>query len=182
MTTNNALKTLLPMGSTPLEKQASIALAEALKVPSIVADLLNPDRCPVHLLPYLAWAFSVDKWDQNWTEAVKRIAIKESYQIHKHKGTISAVKRVVQPIGYLMELKEWWQESPQGEAGTFSMTIEVPESGLNESTYQELVRLVDDAKPISRKLKHLAIAVTPTGEIHVFTGLQMAEIISVYPQ
>ncbi|PAW91693.1 phage tail protein I, partial [Klebsiella pneumoniae] len=23
-------------------------------------------------MPYLAWAFSVDRWDEGWTESVKR--------------------------------------------------------------------------------------------------------------
>ena len=89
----------------------------------------------------------MDKWDENWTEEVKRIAIKQSYFVHKHKGTIGAVKRVVEPIGYLIELKEWFQTNPQGTPGTFSLTVEVSESGLNEQTYNELVRLINDVNP-----------------------------------
>lgn len=67
---------LLPIGSTPLEKRAAEILKSAVENPIIIADLINPERCPAELLPYLAWAFSVDKWDENWTEEVKRIAIK----------------------------------------------------------------------------------------------------------
>ncbi|WP_218789976.1 phage tail protein I, partial [Klebsiella pneumoniae] len=26
-------------------------------------DLWNPWKCPVKFLPYLAWAFSVDRWE-----------------------------------------------------------------------------------------------------------------------
>ncbi|HDR1048079.1 TPA: phage tail protein I [Pasteurella multocida] len=178
MTTN---KTLLPTGSTTLEKRAAQIMKSAVENPVIIADLINPDRCPVHLLPYLAWAFSVDKWDENWSEEVKRIVIKQSFFIHKHKGTIGAVKRVVEPIGYLVELKEWFQTQPQGTAGTFSLTVEVSETGLNEQTYNELVRLVNDVKPVSRHLSQLAIAVSPTGAMHAFLAQNSGEIISVYP-
>ena len=82
--------------------------------------------------------------------------------------------------GYLVELKEWFDTVPQGEAGTFSLTIEVPETGLNEQTYNELVRLISDVKPVSRHLKQLAVAVSPTGTVNAFLGQQTGEIISVY--
>lgn len=179
--TTNPNQTLLPTGSTTLEKRAAQIMKSAVENPIIIADLINPDRCPAHLLPYLAWAFSVDKWDENWSEEVKRIAIKQSFFIHKHKGTIGAIKRVVEPIGYLVELKEWFETQPQGTAGTFSLTVEVSETGLNEQTYNELVRLVNDVKPVSRHLSQLAIAVSPTGTMKAFFAQNSGEIISVYP-
>lgn len=172
---------LLPLGSTPLEKHAAEILKSAVENPVIIADLINPERCPPQLLAYLAWAFSVDKWDENWTDEVKRIAIKQAFFVHKHKGTIAAVKRVVEPIGYLVELKEWFAMQPQGKEGTFSITIEVSETGLNEQTYNELVRLINDVKPVSRHLIQLAIAISPTGTLNTFIGQQTGDILTVYP-
>ena len=124
---------------------------------------------------------AVDKWDEDWSEEVKRIAIKQSFFIHKHKGTIAAVKRVVEPIGYLVELKEWFNQKPQAKAGTFSLTVEVTETGLSEQTYNELVRLINDVKPVSRHLSQLAIAISPTGTMNAFVGQQTGEIVSIYP-
>lgn len=173
---------LLPIGSTPLEKRAAEILKSAVENPIIIAELINPEKCPAHLLPYLAWAFSVDKWDESWSEESKRIAIKQSFFIHKHKGTLAAVKRVIEPIGYLIELKEWFNTTPQGKPGTFSLTVEVPESGLTEQTYNELVRLVNDVKPVSRHLTQLAIAISPTGLLNTFIGQQEGEIITIHPQ
>ena len=172
---------LLPTGSTKLEKRAAEILKSAVENPVIIADLINPDKCPSELLSYLAWAFSVDKWDEDWSEEVKRFAIKQSFFVHKHKGTIAAVKRVIEPIGYLVELKEWFNQKPQDKAGTFSITVEVPETGLNEQTYNELVRLINDVKPVSRHLSQLAIAISPTGTMNTFFGQQTGEIVSVYP-
>jgi phage tail protein I len=172
---------LLPLGSTPLEKHAAEILKSAVENPVIIADLINPERCPPQLLAYLAWAFSVDKWDENWTDEVKRIAIKQAFFVHKHKGTIAAVKRVVEPIGYLVELKEWFAMQPQGKEGTFSITVEVSETGLNEQTYNELVRLINDVKPVSRHLIQLAIAISPTGTLNTFIGQQTGDILTVYP-
>lgn len=173
---------LLPVGATALEKRAAEVLQQAVENPILIADLINPDRCPESFLPYLAWAYSVDKWDEAWTEEVKRLAIKQSYFIHQHKGTIAAVKRVIEPIGYLIDLKEWFNTKPQGKPGSFSLTVEVPESGLNEQTYNELVRLINDVKPVSRHLTNLAIAISPTGLLHHQIGQQIGEIMTIYPQ
>ncbi|EIJ69413.1 phage tail protein I [Pasteurella bettyae] len=173
-------KTLLPIGSSKLEIRAAECLKIATDNPIIIKDLINPNSCPEKLLPYLAWAFSVDKWDENWAEQAKRNAIKQAYLIHRHKGTISAIKRVIEPIGYLIELKEWFNATPPATPGTFEITVEVPESGLNEQTYKELTRLIDDVKPVSRHLTQLAIAISPVGMANLFIGQNTGEIINIY--
>lgn len=171
---------LLPSNSTTLEKRAAECLQEAVKNPLIIADLINPKKCPEHLLPYLAWAFSVDKWDEQWSEEVKRIAIESAFIIHKQKGTLTAIKRVIEPIGYLLELKEWWQETPEGVPGTFKLNVEVSETGLNANTFNELTRLIDDVRPVSRHFI-LAITITPVGNLKAYITPQTGEIITIYP-
>lgn len=100
---------LLPTGSSPLEVAAAKACAEIEKTPVSIRELWNPDTCPANLLPWLAWSFSVDRWDDTWPEATKRAVIRDAYFIHCHKGTIGAIRRVVEPLGYLIEVREWWQ-------------------------------------------------------------------------
>lgn len=173
---------LLAPQATDLEKKASLILQQALRNPIIIAELINPERCPVALLPYLAWAFSVDNWEESWSESLKRHVIKQAFFVHKYKGTISAVKRVIEPVGYLVELKEWFNQQPQGEAGTFSLTIAVPDGGITEQTYNELVRLIYDAKPISRHLINLSLTITHKGSMQAFFGQYQGEILRIYPQ
>lgn len=57
---------LLPTGSSPLEVAAAKACAEIEKTPVSIRELWNPDTCPANLLPWLAWSFSVDRWDDKW--------------------------------------------------------------------------------------------------------------------
>ncbi|EGD8734312.1 phage tail protein I, partial [Escherichia coli] len=97
---------LLPTGSSPLEVAAAKACAEIEKTPVSIRELWNPDTCPANLLPWLAWAFSVDRWDEKWPEATKRAVIRDAYFIHCHKGTIGAIRRVVEPLGYLINVTE----------------------------------------------------------------------------
>lgn len=172
---------LLPGNSTPLECQAARALAQIQRVPIPLRQLCNPNTCPVDLLPYLAWAFSVDRWDSKWTEAAKRAAIRSSHYIHSRKGTIGALRRVVEPLGYLIQVVEWWETTPEGVPGTFALKVGVLETGITEEMYQELTWLIDDARPLTRHLTGLAISLETTGSINIFASTYDGDEIDVYP-
>ena len=172
---------LLPGNATELERLAAQALAQIERVPVPLRDLWNPDACPVALLPYLAWAFSVDRWSQSWPESAKRNSIKASYIIHSRKGTIGALRRVVEPLGYLIEVREWWEELPLGVPGTFRLLIGVLDTGITEAMYQELTWLIDDAKPLSRHLTELAISLESTGTVFIGACVSEGDELSVYP-
>lgn len=81
--------------------------------------------------------------------------IRDAYFIHCHKGTIGAIRRVVEPLGYLINVTEWWENSDP--PGTFRLDIGVLESGITEEMYLEMERLIADAKPASRHLIGLNI-------------------------
>ncbi|HHR6031363.1 TPA: phage tail protein I [Providencia alcalifaciens] len=170
---------LLPTGSSALELAAANALAQIERVPIPIRELWNPDKCPVHLLPYLAWAFSVDRWDKNWTEKAKRDAIKAAMFIHKHKGTIGALRRVVEPLGYLIRVIEWWKTNET--AGTFRLDIGVLETGITEEMYRELEALIFDAKPASRHLVGLTIQLEIKGNIFCAATSYGGDELTVYP-
>ncbi len=172
---------LLPPNATQLERLAAEALAQIERVPVPIRDLLNPDRCPVQLLPYLAWAFSVDRWDSTWSEATKRQVIKGSYFIHSRKGTIGALRRVVEPLGYLIEIIEWFNTVPEGVPGTFALKVGVLDTGITEEMYQELERLIDDAKPVTRHLTGLAISLESNGNLDISVALYEGDEIDVSP-
>lgn len=172
---------LLPGNATELERLAAQALAQIERVPVPLRDLWNPDTCPVALLPYLAWSFSVDRWSQAWPESAKRNAIKAAYFIHSRKGTIGALRRVVEPLGYLIEVREWWEEMPMGVPGTFRLLIGVLDTGITETMYQELTWLIDDAKPLSRHLVGLAIGLEVRGAGYVGAATLSGETTTVYP-
>lgn len=172
---------LLPSGSTPLERAAIEAMADAMALGVPLRDLWSPERCPLVLLPYLAWALSVDRWDQNWPEKTKRSVIKASFFVHKRKGTIKAVRRAVEPLGYLVEVLEWWQAVPMGVPGTFALKVGVLDTGITDEMYLELERLIDDAKPVSRHLTGLAISLETKGVLNIGVAVYEGDEISVYP-
>ena len=171
--------TLLPLNSTQLERGIEAATDHAPGIP--IPALYNARTCPAHLLHQLAWAWSVDRWDNKWSEQTKRAAIESAFLIHARKGTIGALRRVVEPLGYLLEVIEWWQTVPLGVPGTFALKVGVLDTGITEEMYQELVALIDDAKPLSRLLTELVISLETTGRLNIFSGLYEGEEIDVYP-
>ena len=89
---------LLPPSSTKLERALDLVSAK-FKPAKIVPSLWNAETCPEAILPYLAWASSVDEWDANWSVERKRNAITSAREIHKHKGTPSAIRYVLATVG-----------------------------------------------------------------------------------
>jgi phage tail P2-like protein len=172
---------LLPRNASQLERLAAQALAQIQRTPIPLRQLWNPMACPVDLLPYLAWAFSVDRWDSKWTEATKRAAIRSAYYIHSRKGTIGALRRVVEPLGYLIEVVEWFETIPEGVPGTFALKVGVLDTGITDEMYQELTFLIDDAKPRSRHLTGLAISLETTGQHYLRAVIYEGDEITVYP-
>ncbi|CAI1626083.1 MAG: phage tail protein I [Serratia liquefaciens] len=173
------MNSLLPSGSTPLERRAAEACAGISDLNTPLRDLWNPDRCPVKFLPYLAWAFSVDRWDEKWTPAEKRKAVKDAFYIHRRKGTIAAIRRVIEAMGYSMSIAEWWQVADP--RGTFRLTIDVNDVGITEEIVRELERLIGDARPVSRHIAQLSISTRTTGDIYIAAAINDGNIITVYP-
>lgn len=171
--------TLLPPGSSALERRLALTCSGISDLQVPLRDLWNPATCPVRFLPYLAWAFSVDRWDESWAESTKRRVVQDAFYIHQHKGTISAVRRVVEPFGFLIRVLEWWQSGEQ--PGTFRLDIGVEDQGITEETYLELERLISDAKPCSRHLVGMSINLQTAGPAYVGASSYIGEEITVYP-
>ncbi len=172
--------TLLPPNATPFERALEQALSRIEDVPVPIDRLWDPDRCPAELLPWLAWAWSVDEWDPEWPEEVKRRVIAAAPEVHRQKGTRAAVERALRAIGVFAEIVEWWQKSPRGTPGTFSVTAWVNEqlhaggAVLTERVQRQIDRIVRSTKPLSRAYDLLVGVLfgQPLGTAAVARGLE----------
>lgn len=63
----------------------------------ILRTLWNPWTCPASELPLLAYAWSVDIWNESWPETRKRSVIAESRAYHARKTTVSGYRMA---LGY----------------------------------------------------------------------------------
>lgn len=77
----------------------ALATARVGTVPVAITSLWNADSCPSDMLAFLAWAFSVDEWDEGWPDEFKRQTIREAMSVQSRKGTVWSVKRVLANAG-----------------------------------------------------------------------------------
>ncbi|CAM7278929.1 phage tail protein I [Klebsiella pneumoniae] len=170
---------LLPPGSSALERRLAQACSGISDLNVPLRDLWNPWKCPVKFLPYLAWAFSVDRWEETWSEKEKRQAVSDAFWIHQRKGTVAAVRRVIETLGYSMTLQEWWEVADP--AGTFRLEIDLNDIGITESMIKELERIIGDAKPVSRHISQMTLGVSSHGAANVGISIFDGEVIDIYP-
>ena len=96
---------------TGLERKLEQVAGEQIEaLPLLIRALHNPDTCPVALLPWLAWAMSVDHWSDTWSEQKKRDVCKNSAMVHRYKGTIGAVTDALKALNISIEVLEPWQQ------------------------------------------------------------------------
>lgn len=91
---------LLPANSTPCERAISAATDRAGQIPTPAALMWDPARIPAEMLPWLAWAVSVDHWDPAWPEARQRAAIAGAADWHRNKGTRASALALLAMLGH----------------------------------------------------------------------------------
>lgn len=172
----------LPPSSTALELsiEAACRSIDALPV-DVIADVTRPELAPEWALPYLAWEVSVDRWSEAWPLTTKLQVIRDSFYVHKHKGTIASLRRVVEPFGYLLDVIEWHEMVPPARRGTFQLVIGVNNEGITDETYAELVRLIDEARPLSRHVTGLQISLVGQGAAYMGAAAFLGDELTVYP-
>lgn len=141
-------KSLLPPNATPQERAVENAVHRTTDLPTPIRDVWSPDDCPEHLLPWLAWAMSLDSWNVNWPEAVKRARIRQAVRIHQRKGTTQSVREVVASFGADLVLQEWWEKDPVGVPFSFDITLTVGAGIPATAEYQnEIIEEVRRTRP-----------------------------------
>ena len=143
-------RSILPPNAAPAELALEQAIVTSGPDLSPVAQLMDPDTCPAHLLGWLAWAMSVDTWDAGWSEPVKREVIRNSVSVHRLKGTRAAVMTALEALGFNVDLTEWWEEA--APAHTFRLDAygeDVLEAGfqIDAQLLATVTRLIENVKP-----------------------------------
>lgn len=171
---------LLPDNSTPLEQELARATAtiDALD-PSVIETIWDAWRCPAAVLPWLAWALSIDIWDDAWPEVTKRRAIADSPYYHRIKGTRLAVEMALDLAGRPYDIVEWFDRVPPARRGTAFVMFEAPLDQIG-ALLARVKRFVDAAKPKSRAVFLAAGEIVP-GDIPIGGAIVLDELITVDP-
>jgi len=151
-------RSLLPSSSVAAERAQEQATTEPIQElnAGMVRWVKNPDLCPLHLLPWLAWEFAVDFWDDTWSENDKRQVIKDAAYVHQHRGTAGAVRRSLGAVRLPTTIIEWWEDSPRKDPYTFRVEV-YSQSAIDADLYRKIRRQVEKAKNLRSQLSSIDV-------------------------
>ncbi|WP_051867847.1 phage tail protein I [Vibrio sp. ER1A] len=144
----------LPPSATSMERALEQVFWEEIQlIERDIKDFLNPWKCRVDLLPYLAWELSVDDWDDSWDESIKRGVCANALIVHIYKGTRYGVEHALDALGVNAEIEEWFETTPELKPGRFKVTAWANKNlspnqteFLNENLYSRIESAINNAK------------------------------------
>jgi phage tail P2-like protein len=172
---------LLPPNATDQERALSEATGRLGAVPVEFIKVWNPLTCPVQMLPWLAWALSVDTWNPAWSVTTKRAVINASIATHRKKGTIGALRTALSAFALNLDVQEWWQFS--GAPYTFRVAINVDGASVTDEQLDELEAVVNAVKNARSHLDSLTATTAASFQVPVWAAVvQASDITTVYPK
>lgn len=144
-------RSLLPAHATAVEVALEEAMRGELSFPVDFARLYDADTCPERYLGYLAWHVSVEVWDDTWPVERRRAVIRASSDVHRRKGTATAIRAALAPFEAGWDISPWFDHG--GPPYTFRVettaasAIAAP-SPPTTATIRDIRRAVTSAKPV----------------------------------
>ena len=173
---------LLPPNNTRLERNIADITAPAMDLPVYINLLADIDHVPNEFLSFLAYQYSVDRWENDWPNRVKRELIKDSFNVHKIKGSLKSLRDIVEPFGFSLNIIEWWQTVPEGTPGTFALEININNNELDKKGLIALIELLNETRPLTRHLLYIQINPSPLHvSIHFASAQQDSIASTIFP-
>ncbi|MFJ3259842.1 phage tail protein I [Pseudomonas sp. NPDC086581] len=173
------MSSLLPHNSTVLERALDLVGAKAMDLPVMLRCLWNPETCPLNLLPWLAWAWSVDDWDDSWTERQKRDTVKAALSVQRIKGTLGAVKRALGALGVPARIQEWFNQTPAAAPYTFRLLLDINQTPMTKADLARVLAVVENTKNLRSHLETVLLTVTSSAQLHVAAAACLGSEISL---
>lgn len=146
---------LLPYNASPLERDLADIGSRVNDIPVDIASVWNPMTCPMSILPWLAWALSIDNWRAEWTDADKRAAVAAAIEDQRHKGTRQTVQALLGYFDSLLTIVEWFEQTPPATPHTFEVILPLLNadgiadgSRVTAKFASDIVSAVTRAKPV----------------------------------
>lgn len=175
------LASILPSSASDFEKKLDSALAHITDFSIPTEHLWNPWLCPIDALPYLAWAMNVDRWDDNWSEQVKRQVVAVAPEIYRIKGTRRALDLALSALNLSLEVVEWHEKVPRGQRGTFSVNVYSDKTPVTNELAHEVIKTIDNVKRRSAHLDALTVNIKTEANWYVGALTTVGRVITINP-
>lgn len=168
---------LLPINATAQERSLSQVIDDSFAaIPLKIRDTWSPQKCSTDFLPFLAWAFSVDEWQPDWPEHIKRGVIGAAISNHHIKGTRKSVEDVVAGFGSDISVTEWFEMVAQDAPYTFEAIINYNGETVGADLQNSVIRAIDRTKPV-RSHYTLQTGISASRALNVGGALKVTQYI-----
>lgn len=131
------------------------------------------------ILDHLAWQWNSDTWRDNWPVSLKRSVFKSIIRTKRIKGTRATVEDVVSSLGGVVDIKEWFEQSPRGEPYTASIIASINSfdgAVPSKEMLDDVIRNIKYAKS-ARTLYSFSQAANISSSIGIAGGLQSVSYV-----
>jgi len=170
---------LLPPNATLLERNAATACAQATALPVALRDLWDPESCPAAMLPWLAWAWSVDTWQDQWTERQKRDTVKAALAVQQIKGTAGAVRQALDAMGIPVRVQEWFNQTPAAAPYTFRLLVDVDQIAVTQAGLVAALEAVERTKSLRSHLEEIAVSAVTRSRLTVAAACNVGNDVGI---
>lgn len=119
------------------------------------------DQLSEEVLDILAYDFKVDWWDYEYTLDEKRKMLKDSWNVHRHLGTKSAVETAISAIYPDTQVQEWFEYA--GDPYCFKLLIDATYEHVDPAKHQRVLNRVDFYKNLRSHLDGVEYVAQPYG-------------------
>src|SRR5690606_18721783 len=91
------------------------------------------------------------------------------------------IDRALKPLGYLIEVIEWWEQSPPGDPYTFSIVMGTGSKPVSEELYAKAERIVLTYKNLRSQLVNLTVKADVRGTVYAGAALVDGNDTTVFP-
>ena len=174
-------QSLLPPNASQLLRDLESVFGDSFDLPTLNRYVVNPDLAPAHILPWLAWALSVDDWSDSWSEQIRRNVIKASVEVHRKKGTIGALKKALQAFNYEnVKVEEWFEYG--ADPYFFRVFFDVKEPGFDINILPQVQKVIENTKNARSHLESLrAYLSAEMGLVSIGSIIISKEVTSLNP-
>ncbi len=174
-------QSLLPPNASTLLRDLEEIFGDSFDLPTLNRYVVNPDLAPAHILPWLAWALSVDDWSDSWSEQIRRNVIKASVEVHRKKGTIGALKKALQAFNYEnVKVEEWFEYG--ADPYFFRVFFDVKEPGFDINILPQVQKVIENTKNARSHLESLrAYLSAEMGLVSIASIIISKEVTSLNP-
>jgi phage tail P2-like protein len=181
---DSLLPRVYPQNEHALDRAGGLRVDKLSLDLEVVRDLANPHLCPTEFLPLLAFAFGSDfYWElENLSEIEQREMIASSLELHRKKGTLWAIKKVLSILGFDVEIVEWWEddfllddlEIKPTNPYTFAVVLDV------SKFYKNSIRILSENEQ-RRVLKYLHIYKNVRSHFDFYLKINLQQNFSPVP-